>query len=786
MERFFLLLKSKGHKLREVVTDAESIFTAQEALIHKYDAVLIQSPPYEHHINGMVERMIGVVQSITLGFMLNANWLSPVFWSPLWQQAEKTLLWRRSMIDGDLATRMESFYRVTPDFKKHIMLPPGAILAFRVGDAKFKPGSVKKKAGLGFYLGPADGIDGGVAVYSLATRRIRQARTWRLLQQIPQFLMRYDHSRLFNGDDPKLSDLASDDHNLGSTDPGQNNSHDDEDEIYDEDDMQFTVRPDPLYSRHHAVPTESGQELPSEFPSEGADPTILNHSTSLDDSSSAPVAIYDPNIENPSGSFFDAASSSVVEPVLRVRRRLRPRKPSLVSPTTPSESIFRVSLDNKVKMNPRATILSSASFKRVRIAMITSYPRKVPATKVGIQRARHYCYSEDTGYSHINNLRETRSMWQDEGLRNNPLADYSDTAFQQLTASVEFDFMVKHVQERSDAVKAESILFDDAKIYRWYTLGHRGYPNADTIRGFITDSLQHDLDETNRKFRFMMNISDRNSPVIAAVQENQHIIVDGANDKLAGIKSVPKTRLIGGPPDVYPAVSHSISRPINMRPHAIIQAIPVIAPGQDIDLALAIYDSQMRWPFFQMNDPNNVPNLDIDIYYPYLRRLDDSSSPVAIGWSLLEGAGRGLFATRDIRKGETLGIYGGPQSDDPWPLRERWLLEHYDNPSRGLYDSEVDGPYRYTLSDQRSYPYFANDPLGRPDLVNSHLVWDNRRHRGILQSTDDIARGDEIFNEYGSEFWREFRYDLTDPFDYSIYLSYGAGLGAWYPVPDFL
>ena len=87
---------------------------------------------------------------------------------------------------------------------------------------------------------------------------------------------------------------------------------------------------------------------------------------------------------------------------------------------------------------------------------------------------------------------------------------------------------------------------------------------------------------------------------------------------------------------------------------------------------------------------------------------------------------------------------------------------------------------------RRSYPYFANDPLGRPDLVNSHLVWDNRRHRGVLQSTDEITRGDEIFYAYGSEFWREFRYDLEDPFDYSMYLSYGVVPDAWYPVPDFL
>ena len=115
---------------------------------------------------------------------------------------------------------------------------------------------------------------------------------------------------------------------------------------------------------------------------------------------------------------------------------------------------------------------------------------------------------------------------------------------------------------------------------------------------------------------------------------------------------------------------------------------------------------------------------------------------------------------------------------------ERGKLENGGELSRGLYDSGIDGPYRFTLSNQRSYPYFANDPLGRPDLVNSHLIWDSSRHRGILQSTDDISRGDEIFNEYGCEYWETFRYDLEDPYDYSLILSYGRVLDYWGTEPD--
>ena len=765
LERFFILLKSKGHKLRELITDAESIFTAQEDLVHQYDAVLLQSPPYEHHINGMIERMIGVIQSITLGFMLNANWLSSVFWAPLWQQAERTLLWRRSMIDGDTRTRMEAFFQVTPDFKKIIMLPPGALVAFRIGDPKSEPGSVKKKAGIGFYLGPAEGINGGIIVYSLATRRLRVGRTWRLLQNIPQFLMRYDHSKLFNGEAPKYSDLTPDIQPLEGV-PTEDNA----DEIYDtNEDMQFdefAVRPDPLYTEHEDAILHQPTDIDPSNSSEGIDPASLNPLPSGNDESSPQDTSSSSENMATSSSFFTAAASSE------------------------GESVFRVSRTGGYTKHPIATVLNSeyftgGAFKRVRVNMLKASLVKPPFSQSGIRLSRHSCYSDETGYMHINNLMETRTMWREEGIRNDPLSDYSESAFQQLVSSVEFDYMVKQVQERSDAIKADSINFDDLKIYKWYTLGQRGYPNADTIRGFITDSIQHDLDSIAESYMRCYKIDDPAFPAVSHfMQDSPQIpILENIKGQLDAIKMNPKARTIPDPP-VVPITPH-VARSISSSPHAIIQAIPVVDPGHDIDPI--IYDHGIEWPNpFRMNDPNNVPNLDIDIYYPYLRRVNHSVSPVAIGISLLEGAGRGLFATRDICKGETLGVYDGPQDSDSGILTERGRLENGGEHSRGIYDSGIEGPYRYTLSDQRSYPYFANDPLGRPDLVNSHLVWDSRRHRGVLQSTDEITRGDEIFYAYGSEFWREFRYDLEDPFDYSMYLSYGVVPDAWYPVPDFL
>ena len=113
------------------------------------------------------------------------------------------------------------------------------------------------------------------------------------------------------------------------------------------------------------------------------------------------------------------------------------------------------------------------------------------------------------------------------------------------------------------------------------------------------------------------------------------------------------------------------------------------------------------------------------------------------------------FATRDIRKVETLSVlYDGLQSLESGTLIEQGKLNNPGEFSRGPSDSGVDGPHIFTLSAQLSYPCFANDPpLRRLDLVISHpLIWDCRCQRGILQSMEDIARGDEIFNKQGSEF----------------------------------
>ena len=165
--------------------------------------------------------------------------------------------------------------------------------------------------------------------------------------------MRYDdHSKLFNGEDPKFSALVSDDQS-----PTGDQMGNDAIEIY----MHFAVRPDPDYHASHTGDasvylTAPGQEIDLELVSEGVDPVRLNPPP--DGESSTRLSYDPPDNEALSVSFFAAASSSEGE-----------------------KSVFRL----------------------------------------GIRLARHACYFDETGYLHVNHLSQTRSMWREKVLRNDPL-----------------------------------------------------------------------------------------------------------------------------------------------------------------------------------------------------------------------------------------------------------------------------------------------------------------------------------------------------------------------------
>jgi len=199
-----------------------------------------------------------------------------------------------------------------------------------------------------------------------------------------------------------------------------------------------------------------------------------------------------------------------------------------------------------------------------------------------------------------------------------------------------------------------------------------------------------------------------------------------------------------------------IPKPISRTQTAINSSISVIDMGSQY-LPIIIDDIVNAWPpYFDPWIPtiNNTltPSINIDDMLDDLRRIDGNDAALAIGPSMLESAGLGVYALRDFSKGDHLDTYTGPRCETEDQLH--WIARVImPGPAGGVndgsYDSTFPGPFRYTASDFRSYCYYANDPLGHHELVNSIMVWDATIQRGILIASDHIRRGEEILMAYG-------------------------------------
>ena len=126
-----------------------------------------------------------------------------------------------------------------------------------------------------------------------------------------------------------------------------------------------------------------------------------------------------------------------------------------------------------------------------------------------------------------------------------------------------------------------------------------------------------------------------------------------------------------------------------------------------------------------------------------------SETGFAVKPSGIAGAGRGLFANRDLKKGDRV-LYGGPaQRMTKTAVEKKW-------PGDKL------APYVYcsgnvcwnAASTQSGLGRYANDgpKSGRP--VNAILRADAARQNCYLVLTKAVKRGHEIFVEYGDDYWK--------------------------------
>jgi len=211
--------------------------------------------------------------------------------------------------------------------------------------------------------------------------------------------------------------------------------------------------------------------------------------------------------------------------------------------------------------------------------------------------------------------------------------------------------------------------------------------------------------------------------------------------------------------------------------------ITVVCLGQDFQ-PVNITEIMNVWPpYFDpwIPDLDNTftPIISIDDMVNDLRRIDGNDNSLAIGPSMFESAGLGVYALRDFKKGDRLDVYTGPRCETEDQVR--WIAQVImpnttGGVNDGIYDSTFPGPFRYTASDFRSYGYYVNDPLGHHELINSEMIWDATLQRGILIASDHIRRGEEILMAYGVRYWRMFHYRLSEYSLEKLEYTYGEEL----------
>lgn len=125
--------------------------------------------------------------------------------------------------------------------------------------------------------------------------------------------------------------------------------------------------------------------------------------------------------------------------------------------------------------------------------------------------------------------------------------------------------------------------------------------------------------------------------------------------------------------------------------------------------------------------------------------------------STLPGAGKGLFTTVSIKKGEKIAEYRGRKMT--WAQAQRLPDERNGYLFYFNRNHVIDA-----WNTKRGVAHFANDARGLTKIVglknNSEYVTEGKRC--FIQAARNIEAGEEIFVGYGAEYWQVIRQNLRE------------------------
>ncbi|MBS1558027.1 MAG: SET domain-containing protein [Bacteroidetes bacterium] len=123
--------------------------------------------------------------------------------------------------------------------------------------------------------------------------------------------------------------------------------------------------------------------------------------------------------------------------------------------------------------------------------------------------------------------------------------------------------------------------------------------------------------------------------------------------------------------------------------------------------------------------------------------------------SSLPGAGKGLFARVDIKKGARIVEYKGEIVT--WSQVEKMADD------RNGYVFYFNNRYCIDAwKTKKSVAHFANDALGivRVPGIKNNAEYVTQKKRCYIEAMRDIPKGSEILVGYGGDYWRAIRYNV--------------------------
>jgi hypothetical protein len=180
----FMLLH--GHTLKEFISDDEAVYKTPEMkrLLAIHKMVARQSPPDEHHINGLAESANKKSKAMVTSMLQCAQHLTESFWVKAWEQADLIhFLESCSQPGRGHMAKYEAIRGHVPDLNQIILLPFGQPVEFHV--PKDQRGSFHAKSRAGSYIGADLNHPGAIQVWSHATRKAISTTSFKVKHALP-------------------------------------------------------------------------------------------------------------------------------------------------------------------------------------------------------------------------------------------------------------------------------------------------------------------------------------------------------------------------------------------------------------------------------------------------------------------------------------------------------------------------------------------------------------------------------------------------------------------------